>query len=289
MSGTSEPGTLSERLVEVGESALRTGVLEPIATRSVLIEDAGVRFLVRVLERIDKKHAARDAQLKEGTDPFLPYDESLFVADVSKTHVAILNKFNVLDHHLLVVTREFEEQESLLTEGDFEAMWTVLPEFPSLFFYNAGPEAGASQRHKHLQLVPLPLGAASLSTERGPGREHPPMETMMTDSRVGELPFQGRLARLDDLAQRTPGEAARPTRERYLEALGAIGRASSPCAYNLLATMEWMFLVPRSQPSYREIPVNALGFAGAMLVPDERRLAALSEVGPMTVWKEVTQ
>ncbi len=71
--------------------------------------------------------------------------------------MAILNKFNVVDNHLLIVTREFEQQRSLLTLRDFEALWRCLNEYDSLGFYNGGPEAGASQPHKHLQLVPLPL------------------------------------------------------------------------------------------------------------------------------------
>jgi ATP adenylyltransferase len=68
-----------------------------------------------------------------------------------------LNKFNIIDHHLLIVTRTFKEQETWLTLQDFEAMWACLNEIDGLVFYNGGKTAGASQRHKHLQLVPLPL------------------------------------------------------------------------------------------------------------------------------------
>ena len=71
--------------------------------------------------------------------------------------MAILNKFNVVDHHLLIVAREFEDQRALLALRDFEAWWRCMSEYDSLGFYNGGPEAGASQPHKHLQLVPLPL------------------------------------------------------------------------------------------------------------------------------------
>lgn len=59
-------------------------------------------------------------------NPFLPYDEALWVGHLSDTHTLLLNKFNVVQHHLLVVTRQFESQLDWLTEADFEATCTVL-------------------------------------------------------------------------------------------------------------------------------------------------------------------
>ena len=110
--------TLRRRLEEVSRRALLSGALEPVATRSTFLEDGGVRFVVRIVERIERKKASQEAQEKSGRNPFLPYEGELFVADVSPTHVALLNKFNVMENHLLVVTRRFEEQASLLTEHE---------------------------------------------------------------------------------------------------------------------------------------------------------------------------
>lgn len=258
------PETLRSRVEEVSERALRSGALEPIATRSAFLEDSGVRFIVRIVERIGKKKASQEGQARSGRNPFLPYEEDLFVADLSGTHVAVLNKFNVMEHHLLVVTRAFEEQESLLTEADFDAIAAVLEGFDSLFFYNAGAVAGASQRHKHLQFVPAPLG-------EGPGRC--PMEILFGEGRA--LPFAGRF------------DAGPPTRERYLEALAEHGRADDPRGYNLLATRDWMLFVPRSEASFQSISTNGLGFAGAFLVKDDEELRRLRRVGPMTVLRKV--
>jgi ATP adenylyltransferase len=256
---------LRSRLEEVSRRALRSGALEPIATRTRFLEDASVRFVVRIVERIERKQASLAAQEKSGRNPFLPYERELFVADISGTHVAVLNKFNVLENHLLVVTRAFEEQESLLTAEDFEAMRAVLEDFDSLFFYNAGASAGASQRHKHLQFVPVPLGE---------GPERCPMEVLLARGREA-LPFP------------CDFEAAPPTRERYLDALAAFGRTDEPRDYNLLATREWMLLVPRRRGSFESISVNGLGFAGAFLVRNDEELERLSRAGPMTVLREV--
>lgn len=57
--------------------------------------------------------------------------------------------------------------------------------------------------------------------------------------------------------------------------------------YNLLATREWMLLVPRSTECFHGISVNALGFAGALLVRDAEQLALLERHGPMTALRAV--
>jgi len=157
-------GTLWRSVVEQTEHALRTGALAPISTEQYFIEDGGVRFLVRMASNLERKKAVSTypvgtangsgSQLR---NPFLPYEEDLFVAEISDTHIALLNKFNVVEHHLLMVTRSFEDQERPLTERDFAAMWVCMREYDALAFYNSGEIAGASQRHKHLQMVPLPM------------------------------------------------------------------------------------------------------------------------------------
>jgi ATP adenylyltransferase len=261
-------GSLVERVREVSDQALRSGALEPIATRSTTLEDRGVPFEVRVLERIAKKKAGESAQRVTGRNPFLPYEDALFVADLSRTHVAVLNKFNVLDRHLLAVTRQFEEQESLLTPSDFEAISIVFEGFESLFFYNAGPAGGASQRHKHLQFVPVPLG---------PGPERCPMERLFVKGGKGELPpFPAHFV------------SAAPSQAFYLEALERFGRRSDPRAYNLVATRDWTLFVPRTRDRFESLSVNGLGFAGAMLVKDAAELTRLEELGPMRVLEEVS-
>ena len=67
----------------------------------------------------------RDKQA-EVKNPFLPYEEDLFVADLSDAHLLLLNKYNVVAHHLLVVTRRFEPQSDLLNSADLDAAWKVL-------------------------------------------------------------------------------------------------------------------------------------------------------------------
>lgn len=63
---------------------------------------------------------------KKPVNPFLPYDDKLWVSHLSDTHTLLLNKFNVVEHHLLVVTRSFKSQLDSLQLSDFEAALLVL-------------------------------------------------------------------------------------------------------------------------------------------------------------------
>jgi len=112
-------GTLWPAVLRQTAHALDCGALLPIETIRSTIEDGGVRFLIRQVSSLARKD--EDQQIRKAKaansrrpDPFLPYDPDLFVADISETHIALLNKFNVIDHHLLIVTRRFELQEALL-------------------------------------------------------------------------------------------------------------------------------------------------------------------------------
>lgn len=269
--------------------ARASGALQPIATRLHHIEDGGLRFQVRVVTSRDHKLEARARQsLHEQAagrriDPFLPYHPAMFVADLAPAHVALLNRFPVLDHHLLVVTRAFEEQESLLSAADFTALAQCMRAIPGLAFYNAGPQAGASQAHKHLQLVPL----------RGTGGAVP-IEALLEPAPAGQvvrmprIPFAHACMR-PALDWRAPaaqlGAQLHTACTAVLVALGIgadeAGHQSAP--YNLLLTRDWLLAVPRTAQRLDRIWVNAVGFAGALLVRDTRALEELRAIGPMRV------
>lgn len=289
------PGTLWTRTVQQTKRALESGALKPITTESVFVRDRGIDFLVRTVSNLARKSEAGKEQRAQSysktktANPFLPYEGEMFVADLSATHLCLLNKFNVIDHHLLVVTRLFEEQQALLTLADLESLWICMAEFDGLAFYNGGEEAGASQRHKHLQMVPLPLA------DRGPRLPIEPMlQTAEFGGRLGvvpALPFLHAIARLEAAFINDPRYAARETYCLYRLMLEKVGLNSSDEAsnalqsgpYNLLLTREWMLLLPRRLEFFESISVNALGFAGAMLVKGDEQMRAIRATGPMRV------
>jgi sulfate adenylyltransferase (ADP) / ATP adenylyltransferase len=258
------------------------GALAPIATVYQTVAHAGIAFAVRLAEGIERKTTATVTRRQHQIDPFLPYDEDLFVASLSETHVCLLNKFNVLDHHLLVVTREYEDQDEPLNVRDFEALWACLVEIDGLGFYNGGEVGGASQRHKHFQMVPGALG---------PGPDLVPIEPAIRAARFAgdlgvtdALPFAHVIARLH--GPLAAGARAAASLTAY-EAMRRALRLEQGDPYNLLVMREWMLLVPRARERWGRVSVNALGFAGALLVRTGAELAELERIGPMTVLQSV--
>ncbi|MEL6457396.1 MAG: DUF4922 domain-containing protein [Cyanobacteria bacterium J06621_15] len=289
-------GTLWNRIQEQTQHGLECGALQSIATDYEFVEENGVNFLVRILANLSRKDEAKkkqDKAAKKGKDfnPFLPYEEDLFVSDISQTHLCLLNKFNVVDNHLLIVTREFESQDSLLNYQDFQAMWACLAEIDGLAFYNGGKIAGASQKHKHLQLVPTPL--APNQTESIPIA--PLFTSVVFEGDVGrvpDLPFIHGFCRFDNGLLNSPNHAAKITLELYNKLLKAVGllnedRENNSIAYNFLATREWMFIIPRSEEHFESISINSLGFAGALLVRNQEQMQMLKNLKPMEVLKRV--
>jgi len=278
-------GVLWSNVVERTQSALACGALQPIATLDESAEQDDLNFIVRVSNNIARKEAAGNKHQKK-KNPFLPYEKDLFIADLSATHVALLNKFNVVDHHFLMITRHFEPQESWLTLSDFSALASCLSEIDGLAFYNGGQAAGASQGHKHLQLVPLPLREQDGFTM--------PLEVLMTSQSLaaGQLNFpflHGVLPLFIDwmaAPQTTAMELLRCYRHLYVTV--GLPEGEHPQPYNLLVTRRWMLLVPRLQESHARISVNALGFAGSLFVRDRNQLDQLKQLGPMSLLQAVT-
>ncbi|OGW40807.1 MAG: phosphorylase [Nitrospirae bacterium RBG_13_39_12] len=292
-------GTLWQDIVQKTQQALDTGALLSYPTDHEFVEDRGIRFLVRILTSLQLKDAAKQNSLEDysasekAVNPFLPYDERLFVADISETHVALLNKFNVVEYHLLIVTRHFEKQETLLTLQDFTALWACMSEYNGLGFYNGGDAAGASQPHKHLQIVPLPLFS------EGPEIPIEPLLTGVSSeerlSIISGFPFLHVFARLENDIMASPSNAARRTFELYSAMLShaclespssnAIKIQSAP--YCLLITRKWMLLIPRFKEFFDSISINSLAFAGSFFVRNKEQMDTLKKYGPMTALNSV--
>lgn len=275
--------------------ALRCGALQSIQTDYEFVEQGGVSFLVRILSNLVRKEKAINKQKKLGNkgedfNPFLPYEPDLFVQDLSPTHLCLLNKFNVVNHHLLVVTRQFEEQECWLNYNDFFALWVGLRQIDGLAFYNGGKTAGASQRHKHLQLIPMPLAPEGIPI---------PIESILLEAKeaspgcLSALPFKHQFVGFSLTPELSSEEAAQMLLGYYRELLNRAGSSWHPerdrptLPYNLLITRRWMLLIPRLRENAHSISVNALGFAGSLFVKNSDQLQLLKEKGPMTLLQHV--
>ncbi len=290
-----EKGPLWDQILEATGVALEHGALKPIKTEGRVLADGGVDFQVRVVESLARKEADKILQAekskekREKPNPFLPYEKDMFVADISNTHLCLLNKFNVIEHHLLIVTNTFEHQETLLTIRDFQAIWRCMTEFEGLAFYNGGKIAGASQDHKHLQLIPLPMASTG----------HPvPIESLIHQPQespgvIPGFPFVHAFKRFSAITDIPHQMAVQTLHQMYRLMLQQVGMnpftereetlQSGP--YNLLFTRQWMLLVPRSREFFESISVNALGFAGALLARNPEEMGLIEKKGGMEILK----
>ena len=254
-----------------------SGALAPIETSCEIHEEQGIAYQLRVLRRPNPKLTTSQRPSKKAGNPFSPPEAELLVADISPDYVVVLNKFNVVSSHLLLVTREYVSQTEPLTVSDFEALLTAMDGVNSLGFFNGGLVAGASQPHRHLQVVPLPF-------EPAPTGLPTPVDAVISEAtvdlrrrRCSALPFDHRLILLasGDLVRRRAAWM-RETYETLREDLGLA--ADTP--FNLLLSPRWMMVVRRRAECFEGISVNALGFVGSLLVPDEAARKRVLDVGP---------
>ena len=275
--------SLMDRIRATTDRAALRGTLISIPTQTTTIEERGIPFVIHVTILQDRKRRAAARQVDRDFNPFLPPDPDLFIDDVAPRHFSVLNKFNVLDHHLLIVTRRFEPQETLLNLADFEALTACMAEMDGLGFYNGGTVAGASQPHKHLQLVPLPLGNGSRPT---------PLDWVLTASNgtgaattVPLLPFAHSLITLD--GSPLGSHRAVELERLFRRGCAAVGVHDETRPYNFLLTRRWMLVVPRSRECWHGISINALGFAGSLLARTTDELERIRASGPLAVLRSV--
>ena len=287
-------GELWKVLVTQTETAISEGALQPIVNDRIVIPDGGIDFVVRVAANLHlktkQKHRFKQRQ-SVASNPFLPPEPALTLGKILRNHIAVLNKFNVVNHHLLIVTDRFVQQEMLLTEEDFEALYWCLCEYDAVGFYNGGTEAGASQRHKHLQLVPY--------NEVG-NDQRLPLEVILPTSqhkKINQFPFVHAFSRLEwSPSIENPRLLAQKASAVYHQLLEAAGiqsivtkdgeRQSEP--YNLIVTRNWMLLIPRSREFSSGISINALGYIGSLFIPQPHLLDGIRAIGPIALLTEVS-
>lgn len=266
------PLPLLPRIDRTYVHANESGALQPIRTERAFIRDEDFDFTVRWVSSLALKDAGRvSAALRRDPDynPFLPPEEDLNVGPVGKHHLAVLNKYPVIERHLLIVTRAFESQTMPLNLADFVALARVITELGGLGFYNGGTEAGASQRHKHLQWIPATAGSSNFDGVTSAGR----------------LPWRHCFVRL----RRAPpgsdcalnGAILHQAFHAACDALGIAADRDPMPPYNMLTGGGWLVVIPRSREQHEGISVNALGFAGSLFVRRPEQIEVVRRIGPL--------
>ena len=190
----------------------------------------------------------------------------------------LLNKYPVQESHLLLITQQWQPQAGWLAPEDWLAVQMVNRDTGGLWFFNSNGAAGASQPHRHLQLLPrrhnqlscplAPLLTAQLRQPRDPW----PWSYCLSareDADGGDLP---------DLYR------------RHALALG-LGCSRSEDApkhpYNILFDDDWYLTVRRVCEHSAGLSINALGFAGYLLCDSTSDIRWLATHGPWSLLKTV--
>lgn len=230
----------------------------------------------------------------------------------------MLNKFAVVPEHFILVTRAFKQQTHLLGADDLAAAHACVRAYhdhdgggKGLFvFFNSGEHSGASQPHRHLQLLPVDKMREGLPEVGSDGAGW----TVLADRLAGDdqedntggraqLPF----ARFSErIAADTDPEALRSAYVRlYRRACAAAGLdegglgdlaaddVPARISYNLGMTRTSLVVCPRvaegdvvRSPDGKEVgrlALNGTVLAGTALVKSEAEWDAL-RADPDQVW-----
>ena len=260
----------------VSDQAEAAGLLVPLQTQ--LLDLDHEPFVIRRLLGATPKHL-RAAGPRP--NPFLPWEPGLQVNRLGQSHIVLLNKYPVQRGHLLVISADWKPQSGWLETADWQAVAAVSQDTSGLWFFNSCAAAGASQPHRHLQLLPRKAGDTVCPLE--------PLYVDMLKAKPADASRQWRFA----LSRRhAPGEASELRalyHQHCLElGLGSPQQAPQPLApYNLLFSDHWLLTVRRTREHSAGFSVNALGFAGYLLATDDSDLGWLRQHGPWCLLKQV--
>ena len=258
--------------------AEKCGALVPLHTQRIPLA-ATEPFVLRRLLSDTPKHLRSEGPKP---NPFLPWDPRLEVDRLGDDHALILNKFPVQRAHLLLISQSWQPQAGWLRPSDWQVLAAVERQCPGLWFFNSCAAAGASQPHRHLQLLP-----------RQPNEPSCPLATHFVAQLEGREPAWPWRYRLSRRQHSAGSEAAQELEQLYLQHQGELGLGSpqdqvQPSRpYNLLFDQHWFLTVERVQEHWAGFSVNALGYAGCLLITEGSDQAWLSRHGPLALLQAV--
>jgi len=269
------------RALERSAEARRSGALVPLATEVVETPELAPFVLRRLLSRTPK-------HLRGGgpkPNPFLPWDAALEVDRLGSSHVVLLNKYPVQPGHLLLITQAWQPQSGWLTSDDWQSVAQLATDTGGLWFFNSCAAAGASQPHRHLQMLPrhagepsCPLAVLFLAQLESPG---------VSVAGAAPWPWAYRLSRrLDPVG----GSDLEGLYRSHAEQLGLGHPQHDPQPlhpYNLLFDDHWLLTVRRRKEHCAGFSLNALGFAGYLLSTEHSDLTWLAREGPWALLQAV--
>ena len=228
-------------------------------------------FLIR---KLDTSRFKKINSYGPKINPFKPWDKILEIDKIGSTHQLILNKYPVQKGHILLITNTWKPQNGWLDINDWLAIQNVNNDTSGLWFFNSSPIAGASQPHRHFQLLRRAYGNVSC-----------PREQWFIDLDINK-DFNSKLKKNIVVSQFNFLENTSNIYNLYLKLSKKVGlgdpindqKPKHP--YNILITNSWIALIKRKYDNIHGFSINGLGFAGYLLITNNSNINYLKNYGP---------
>ncbi|KAK8008444.1 HIT-like domain-containing protein [Apiospora marii] len=300
MLGIRAPAKLPSLVKAAFEKARAAGDLTYYPTQVAILKPggrSGIAFQLRFSPALASKPKPNPPPPGEKKKPFNPFENplpSMTVAQLPPGHVLVLNKFAIVPEHFILATRAVKPQTHVLEADDIAAAYACIRAnySPSS---TRDPHSGASQPHRHIQLLPVAQMRAGLEGADG-GSDWSVMADALSSSHSdADVPFA---VLTDRIASGATAEQLHAAYVRlYKDAVRLLhpdenenvaGEGEARISYNLALTRTTMALCPRvaegatirSQSGEEEVgPValNGTVLGGTALVKNEAEWDALRE------------
>ena len=269
------------KALEISRKAVNCGAIIPLKTIKYKSNEKNCDYELRFLKGPIPKHLIEYGPKR---NPFIPWDSRLQVQKINDKHILILNKYPVQIGHMLLITNSWKPQNGWLNEDDFEAIVNVDNDTTGLWFFNSSKEAGASQPHRHFQLLPRRYDesvcprfdwfCSLLNSNKN------------NNSEISHcISIRQRNNNINSSSYDLFSSYKSMINEMNLGDIDIINKPLKP--YNLLITSKWIALITRKTDRSNGFSINALGFAGYFLGTRRSDVDTLIKFGPETILKDV--
>ncbi|KAI9014102.1 hypothetical protein DFJ74DRAFT_681256 [Hyaloraphidium curvatum] len=227
-------------------------------------------------------------------NPFLPPQPELLVGQANDDYNVVMNKFTVIENHILLTTKGFKQQSCVLDRSELGAMWSLMQGYgPDAFgFHNNGLASGASVAHRHLQVLPykMPLTAAVEAHVRSNGiKPYAPFQlpSLPFHHVLAPIPPKADLADLHVCYVKLMELALGADGVRKLNEVDVgydMGFVPEAPGSNLMLTPSWIFVVPRTEPR-PGIHIHSMGLSGLIVATTEEEIEFVKKTGPLNILK----
>ena len=269
------------KALNISKKAVCSGAVIPLETTNYKSNEDNLDYELRFLNSPIPKYLTEYGPKQ---NPFDPWDYRLEIQPIIDKHILILNKYPVQIGHMLLITNSWKAQNEFLDIADFEAIVRVDNDTTGLWFFNSSKEAGASQPHRHFQLLPRHYNEEICPRYK--------WFCSLLNNRKTNISFISHCISIKARYETNDADYLFDSYKLMVEEmkLGDIYNTDKPLKpYNLLITSEWMALITRAKDRSNGFSINALGFAGYFLGTKESNIKNLVRFGPENILKNVIE